>query len=238
MSPFQQPGSTPGGLGAPARVYPVAAEDRQSLLSRVLNLLGFAFVLTALGAGIGGVVGPAVTIPGLIATFVALIVLFFVKERTPLNLILLYTFATGWGLVLGPLLGSLVASGFGNVVIAAAAATGGVTLGAGAYATRTKRDLTGMGSILFIGLIAVLVASVVGIFVQLPLFQILIAAVAALLFTGFLIYDFNQAVKTPVATEGDAIMLAVNIYLDILNLFLNLLRLFLWLATIFGKSDD
>jgi FtsH-binding integral membrane protein len=83
-----------------------------------------------------------------------------------------------------------------------------------------------MGGILFVGLIGVIVASVVGIFVQLPLLYIGISAVAALLFTGFLVFDLNRVATSRDATEGQAIMLAVSVYLDIINLFLALLRLF------------
>jgi FtsH-binding integral membrane protein len=101
-----------------------------------------------------------------------------------------------------------------------------VTLAAGAYGYTTKRDLSGLGGILFIGLIGVIVASLVGIFIQLPLLYIVISAVSALLFTGFLVFDLNRVARSRGATEGQAILLAVSVYLDIFNLFLALLRLF------------
>jgi modulator of FtsH protease len=83
-----------------------------------------------------------------------------------------------------------------------------------------------MQGILFIGLIGVIVASLVGIFVHLPLLYVGISAVAALLFTGFLVFDLNRVANSRGASEGQAILLAVSVYLDILNLFLALLRLF------------
>ena len=49
---------------------------------------------------------------------------------------------------------------------------------------------------------------------------------AAVLFTGFLVFDLNRVASTKGATEGQAILLAVSVYLDIINLFLALLRLF------------
>jgi FtsH-binding integral membrane protein len=70
------------------------------------------------------------------------------------------------------------------------------------------------------------VASLVGIFVQLPILYIIISAVAAVLFTGFLVFDLNRVAQSRGATEGQAILLAVSVYLDIFNLFLALLRLF------------
>src|SRR6266567_5923097 len=104
----------------------------------------------------------------------------------------------------------------------AAAATAAVTLGAGAYGYTTKRDLSGMAGFLFVGLLGVIVASVVGIFIQLPLLSVAISAVAAVLFTGFLVYDLNRVAQSRGATQGDAILLAVSVYLDIFNLFLAL----------------
>jgi modulator of FtsH protease len=142
------------------------------------------------------------------------------------NLALLYAFATFEGLALGLILESYVASGLSSVVLNAALTTAAVTLAAGAYGYTTKRDLSGLGGILLIGLIGVVVASIVGIFVQLPALQIGISAVAAVLFSGFLVYDLNRVAQSRGATEGETIFLAVSVYLDIFNLFLALLQLF------------
>src|SRR5438067_887899 len=53
-----------------------------------------------------------------------------------------------------------------------------------------------------------------------------LSAVAAVLFSGFLVFDLNRVANSRGATEGQAILLAVSVYLDIFNLFLALLRLF------------
>ena len=151
--------------------------------------------------------------------------LFFLRERSPLNLALLYTFATGEGITLGLLLQSYVAHGLGGIVIDAATTTAAITLAAGAYGATTRRDLAKLGGILFVGLIGVIVAALLALFIHLPLLHLGIAVVAAALFTGFLVYDFNRLANTAMASAGDVIMLAVAIYLDIFNLFLNLLTI-------------
>jgi modulator of FtsH protease len=204
----------------------VALGERQAVLGKVLGLLGFACVFTAGGALIGVSLGPGAFLISIIGSFATLIALNFVREKAPLNLALLYAFATFEGMALGLILDSYIAAGAGAVVVNAAVTTAAVTLAAGAYGYTTHRDLSGMGGILMIGLIGVIVASVVGIFVQLPLLYIGISAVAALLFTGFLVFDLNRVARTRGATDGQAIMLAVSVYLDIVNLFLALLRLF------------
>lgn len=221
----------------PERMYggfESAVAERMAIMGRVLALLGFAFVFTAGGAILGISLGPAAFLLSLVGSFGTLIALFFLKEKSPVNLGLLYAFATFEGMALGLILEMYLARGMGGVVLNAAATTAAVTIAAGAYGATTKRDLSGLGSILFIGLIAVLVASVVGIFVQMPLLYLGIAAVSAVLFTGFLVFDLNRVASARGATEGETILLAVAVYLDIFNLFLALLRIF----GIFGSSSD
>jgi modulator of FtsH protease len=200
--------------------------ERPAVLGKVMGLLGFAFLFTAGGAVIGRTLGPGAFLLSIIGGFGTLIALQFLRDRSPLNLGLLYAFATFQGIALGLILEAYLAAGMGGVVINAAASTAAVTLAAGAYGYTTRRDLTGMGGILFVGLIGVVVASLVGIFVHMPLLHIGISAVAAVLFTGFLVYDLNRVANSRGATEGQAILLAVSIYLDVYNLFLALLRLF------------
>jgi len=199
--------------------------DQQSS-ARVMGLLGFAFLFTAGGALIGRSLGPGAFLLSIIGSLGTLIALQFLRNRSPLNLGLLYAFATFEGMALGLILDVYIARGLGAVVLNAAGTTAAITLAAGAYGYTTKRDLSNLGGFLFVGLIGVIVASLVGIFVQLPLLYVAISAVAAVLFTGFLVFDLNRVSRSRGATEGQAILLAVSVYLDILNLFLALLRLF------------
>jgi modulator of FtsH protease len=212
----------------------ITAGEKQAVLGKVLGLLGFAFVFTAGGAIIGRQLGAGGFLLSIVGSLATLIALQFAREKAPWNLLLLYAFATFEGMALGLILESYVARGMGGVVLNAAAATAAVTLAAGAYGYTTKRDLTGLGGILFVGLIGILVASIVGIFVQLPALYIAISAVATLLFTGFLVFDLNRVAQSKGASEGTVILLAVSVYLDIFNLFLALLRLF----GLAGSRDD
>jgi len=208
--------------------------QRGSVLGRVLCLLGVAFLCTAGGALIGRMLGPGaflLAIVGSIGTFIALMI---AREKSPANLWLMYTFATFEGMALGLIVESYLARGLGGAVLNAALTTGAVTLVAGTYGYTTKRDLSRLGSILFLGLIALIIASLVGIFIQLPLLHLIISVVAAVIFTGLLVVDLNRVAKAEAITEGETILLAVAVYLDIYNLFLALLRIF----GLFGSSDD
>jgi uncharacterized protein len=95
------------------------------------------------------------------------------------------------------------------------------------YGYMTKRDLTSWGSFLFMGLIGVVIASVVNIFVGSSAVSWIVSAVGVLVFTGLTAYD-TWKIKAMAAqgTEGrkPAILGALTLYLDFINLFLMLLR--------------
>jgi len=198
---------------------------RGSVLSKVLGLLGFASLFTFGGALVGSQMGGIAIIISLIGTLGSMIALSMLKEKSPVNLILLYTLATFQGLSLGAIVAPFFAAGLGQIVLDASATTAIVTLAAGAFGMNTKRDLTSLQGILTIGLIAVVIASIVGLFLRLPMFQLGIAVVSALLFTGFLVVDLARIARARNVSEGDTIMLAVAVYLDIVNLFLAILRI-------------
>ncbi|MBB5753420.1 Bax inhibitor-1/YccA family protein [Prosthecomicrobium pneumaticum] len=96
----------------------------------------------------------------------------------------------------------------------------------------TKRDLTGMGSFLFMGLIGIIIASIVNIFLASSALQFAVSIIGVLVFTGLTAYD-TQKIKEMYYVGDDgavagrkAIMGALTLYLDFINLFLMLLRLF------------
>ena len=98
------------------------------------------------------------------------------------------------------------------------------------YGYTTKRDLTGLGSFLFMGLIGLIIASVVGMFFASSQLQFVISVLGVLIFTGLTAYD-SQNIKNMyfVGDDGEvagkkAVMGALRLYLDFINLFLYLLR--------------
>ncbi|CAA6606501.1 conserved hypothetical protein; putative inner membrane protein [Rhodospirillaceae bacterium LM-1] len=100
------------------------------------------------------------------------------------------------------------------------------------YGYTTKRDLSGFGSFLFMGLIGVILASVVNIFLKSTMMELVISAVGVLVFTGLTAYD-TQKIKEMYfeadsleAAGKKAVMGALSLYMDFLNLFLMLLRFF------------
>jgi FtsH-binding integral membrane protein len=97
------------------------------------------------------------------------------------------------------------------------------------YGYFTKRDLSGLGSLLFVGLIAIIIASVINIFIGSTVFQMVISAIGVIVFLGLTAYD-TQKIRELVSVGGDTgkeeVMGALSLYLDFINLFLMLLQLF------------
>lgn len=96
------------------------------------------------------------------------------------------------------------------------------------YGYFTKRDLTSVGQFMFIGLIAVVIASVINIFVGSSIMTMVVSAIAIIVFLGLTAYD-TQQIREIVSQEGSEskeVIGALTLYLDFINLFLNLLQLF------------
>jgi len=107
-----------------------------------------------------------------------------------------------------------------------AAAFGALSL----YGYTTKRDLSAMGKFLFIGLVGLIIAMVVNIFMQAPALQFAISAIGVLIFAGLTAYD-TQKIKemyleadSQEVAQKKAVMGALNLYLDFINMFLFLLH--------------
>lgn len=97
----------------------------------------------------------------------------------------------------------------------------------------TKTDLTKLGSLLFMALIGIVIASLVNMFLRSPGFSYIISFIAVIVFTGLTAYDVQKlkqiGSQTEAGTEATAklsIMGALTLYLDFINLFLALLRIF------------
>ena len=97
------------------------------------------------------------------------------------------------------------------------------------YGYFTKKDLTSIGQFMFVGLIAIVIASVINIFIGSTVMQMVISALAIIIFMGLTAYD-TQNIREIVSIGGDTgreeVMGALTLYLDFINLFLNLLQLF------------
>jgi uncharacterized protein len=111
----------------------------------------------------------------------------------------------------------------------------GTFIGCSIYGWATKKDLTSLGGFLMMGLIGIIIASLVNIFIQSSAMSIIISYVGVFVFVGLTAYDTqkikNMAMTQPAGLDNavvrkGAILGALSLYLDFINLFLMLLRIF------------
>jgi len=100
------------------------------------------------------------------------------------------------------------------------------------YGYTTKRSLANWGSFLFMGLIGIVIAMVVNIFMQSEMMQFVISVIGVLIFTGLTAYDTQRIKETYAESDGQDVMVkksimgAMSLYLNFINLFIMLLHLF------------
>lgn len=111
--------------------------------------------------------------------------------------------------------------------------TAGMFAAMAVYGLVTKRDLSGLGSFMFMGLIGMIIASVVNIFLQSSMMSWIVSGVGVLVFTGLTAYDVQKITQigaSGIMQEGEAairkgaIIGALALYLDFINLFISLLH--------------
>ncbi len=142
-----------------------------------------------------------------------------------------WVFAGLMGLSLSSIFVVYTGMSIAQVFLITAIAFAGLSL----YGYTTKRDLSGMGTFLMMGVIGLIVAMVVNIWLQSPAIMFAVSAIGVLIFAGLTAYDTQRIKSTYVQMAGAgntewlgkaAIMGALNLYLDFLNMFIFLLQLF------------
>lgn len=145
---------------------------------------------------------------------------------------LLLGFTFFMGLMLSRIL--QVALGFsngGSLIAMAAGGTGAIFFTLAGVATVTKKDFSGMGKFLMIGMVVVLLAALANAFFQIPALALTISAVAVLIFSAYILYDISRIVN---GGETNYIIATLSVYLDIYNVFVSLLNLLMAFA---GERD-
>jgi modulator of FtsH protease len=226
---------------------PIVAQGRVSSRAlsqnRVLRntywLLALSMVPTVLGAWLGVQLkfsffsgSPAI---GFVLFLALAFGFFYGIEKTKnsgMGVALLLAFTFFMGLMLSRLLTFVL--GFGNGAQLIGLAFGGTAVvftAMASLASTIKRDLSGMGKFLFVGVIMLIVAAFANIFLHVPGLMIAISVIAIGIFSAFMLYDINRIVT---GGETNYVTATLAIYLDVYNVFTNLLAL---LGITGGSSD-
>jgi len=151
---------------------------------------------------------------------------------------------SGWGVALllgftffmGLMLSRIlqVALGFangGSLIAMAAGGTGAIFFTLATVASVSKRDFSGLGKFLLVGMVVVLLAALANAFLQIPALSLAISAVAVLVFSAYILFDISRIVQ---GGETNYISATLAVYLDIYNVFVSLLNL---LMAFSGERD-
>jgi len=196
--------------------------DTNRVIRNTYQLLALSTGVAAVGAGISMLAGFG-PLAGVLFTLLGLVPLFYLSRNrnSAAAVPAMLTFTGLSGLGLGPTLNHYLSLPGGSAtVMTAAVITTAVTMALTAYVHKTGKDFTRMGGFLFAGLIVVLLASIAAMFV--PAMQAGVSAVAALLFSGFILFDTSRLIR---GEEDNYVMAACSMYLNVLNLFLSVLQL-------------
>ena len=229
IPPYSPSGSMPSAIGADARV--------SSFLRSVYGWMFLGLAVTAVVATgvasspsiVNALVSNKLFFFGLIAAQLGLV--FYLSARvasiapsTAAGLFIGYSALTG--VTLSLILLAYTGASIANAFLVSAGMFGAMAV----YGSTTKTSLAGWGSFLFMGLIGVVLASIVGIFWRNDTMQFVIAIVGVIVFTGLTAYD-SQRLKAMALALPDgqlasyAVSGALSLYLNFINLFLSLLRL-------------
>ncbi len=241
---YQPPNAQPGspfawGTGMTGAGTNVAVAPREGYLTMTFVWMFLALLVSAGAAAFVGANQTALQF--VIRNFFILVIAEFAlvfaislginKLGALPSLALLFVYAVLNGMTIGVIvLANIAQAGNANGVLTAFLGASSIFGAAALYGAVTRRDLTRLGGILFMGLIGLIVVSIVHMFIGGSTLNLIIGCVGVLIFTGltaFHVQKLNNGDLMGIQTrEGASVVGALLLYLDFVNLFLMLLRIF------------
>ena len=203
--------------------------DQHRVLRNTYWLLALSMLPTVLGAWIGvqtGVFAHLGPVASLLVFFGGAFGLMFGIRHfrdSAVGVFMLLGFTFFMGLMLSRLLSFIL--GFSNgpsLIMLAFGGTGIIFASMATIATVSKRDFSGLGKWLFMGVIVILLAAFANVFLQLPALMLTVSVLAIVIFSAYMLFDVQRVVN---GGETNYISAALAIYLDLYNVFTNLLAL-------------
>ena len=214
------------------------ADSRQRVLRNTYWLLALSMIPTVLGAWIGvstgimAMMGNGLSIILFLAGAFGFMYAIEKTKDSSTGVLVLLGFTFFMGLMLSRMLAAVL--GFrngGSLIMMAFGGTAGVFFAMATMASVIKRDLSNLNKFLFVGVILLLVAGLINVFVQSSALMITLSVLAIAIFSAFLLVDIKRVID---GGETNYISATLAIYLDVYNLFQNLLAL----LGIFGGERD
>ena len=221
QNPYQFPDSmNPSGSGSGTAIG--------TLMGKTYALLAATLVVSTI-ASIYGMHSPFAYEHPFILMIGSFALLFAVQytgaHRSPFAVPLVFLFAGGMGMMMGPAIEMyLRMPGGASIIAEALGTTAAMFVGLSAYAVTTRRDFSNIGGFLITGLVLAIVVSLLNMFLfHIPALQLAIAGVLVLVFSGLILFDTQRMIRGGIQ---EPVLLVVGLYLDIINLFMALLEIF------------
>jgi len=199
------------------------------VLRNTYALLAMTLLFSAVVAG--AAVALRLPHPGLVVTLIGYFGLLFLTTKlrdSGWGLLSVFGLTGFMGYTLGPIVSHYLAiPNGGQTVMLALGGTGAVFVGLSAYAVISRKDFGFMGKFLFVGMIALLIAMIANMFLQIPALALTISTLVIVVFSLFLLYDLQRIIR---GGETNYVMATTGVYLSLFNIFANLLNLLLALA--------
>ena len=216
----------------------LSTEDRNRVLRNTYWLLAVSMLPTVLGAWVGIASGISYALSGGLGLILMLVGAFgfiYAIERTKHSATGVYVLL-GFTFFMGLMLSRMIAMvlGFKNgaeLVMTAFGGTAGVFFAMASLSSVIKRDISGLGKWLMVGVIILMVGSIINIFVGSSAGMMVISVLSMAIFSAFMLYDIRRVID---GGETNYISATLAIYLDVLNVFQSLLSL---LGLMGGERD-
>jgi modulator of FtsH protease len=222
---------------------PAPAQELSLQQNRVLRNTYWLLAVTLIPTAIGAVIGTNLNLSFLrsspIISFVVILAVFYgwifaieKNRNSGLGVALLLGFTLFLGLLLGPLLQSVLGLRNGaQLVMMAAGGTAAVFFGLAAVASTAKRDFSGLSKFLLVGFFVIMLSVIANLFFQSPLFHLVILAGFILFSSLIILWQINSIVR---GGETNYVSATLTLYVAVYNLFSSLLQL----LGIFGGDRD
>ena len=207
-------------------------------INRVLRNTYFLLSLTLIFSAVMAIFSTHLNIQlGIIPLLVGMFGLYFLTlalRNSAWGIVAIFAYTGFMGFSLGPVINLYLSSYVNGMELIATALTcsGLIFLGLSAYALITRKDFSFMGGFLSVAILVAFLMGLAGLFFAMPVFQLLISGVFAVLMSAFILYQTSAIIH---GGERNYILATITLYISMFNLFVSLLQL---LGAFAGNSRD
>jgi modulator of FtsH protease len=174
--------------------------------------------------------------PGILITLAGMFGLSFLVQKLrygPWGIVAIFAFTGFLGFTLGPILDAVTHtySNGGQIITTALGATGLIFLSLSGYVLTTRKNFNYLGGFLFVASMVVFLAAIAGIFLKMPLFNVIVSGAFALISSAYIMYTTSNIINEG---EDSYIVAAASLFVSIFNLFVSLVQI---LGVFAGNRD-